>query len=68
MEVKRRNKSKYNFGSCKVGEEIKVDFEDTFNMFSSLLSFNRRHGKSIEIEPKEVDRENKQLIYTVTNI
>lgn len=60
MEVKKQHRSKYNFGSYKVGDVLTVEPMDVHSMLCSLASFNRRHNRKIEVVPSgELDENNK---------
>ena len=62
----RRNKSKYNFGALKVGDEIQVDPFDLHSMQVSLKSFNARHGRDIGLDPTgDTDVEGKIVLKVI---
>lgn len=54
MNKAKQNRSKYNFGTYKVDQEIEVDPLDVHSMLTSLGSFNKRHGRDIVVEPTGV--------------
>ena len=66
VSMKKTNRSKYEFGARKVGDEILVKPLDVHSFNVALSSFNRRHERDIQVEDGgEVKGEIK---FTVINI
>lgn len=68
MNTIKQNRSKYNFGTRKVGDEITVEPLDVHSMLSSLGAYNRRHGRKIELEATGELTENGESKFKVTKI
>lgn len=67
--IKKQNRSKYNFGLLKeVGEFILVEPEDVYSALSSLGSFNRRHKTEIVMAPDGDGLHEGKIKLVVTSI
>lgn len=66
VSMKKTNRSKYEFGTRKVGDEILVKPLDVHSFNVALASFNTRHGRDIQVE--NLGEVKGEIKFTVINI